>query len=95
MEVVNQFCARRTYVGFLKRMGVEAKYHEAILRNGYGYKKELSNLHAILEKYDISEDDFFNHFSNRILVNDYEIIFDNLVKFLKKRTKKNIIIHQI
>ena len=70
-------------------MGVEARYHEAILRNGYGYKKELSNLHAILEKYDISEDDFFNHFSNRILVNDYEIIFDNLVKFLKKRKVKN------
>lgn len=85
----HQFCARRSYMDFLKKMGVEAQHQEAILKHGYGYKRELSNFHLILEKYKISEESVFNHFERRILVNEYDMIFENLVKFLREKKVKN------
>lgn len=84
MEVINQFCARRMYAGFLKRFGIEAVHQEEIILHGYSYKLELVNFKSILEKYKISEESVFNHFSNRIIVNDYEMIYENVVKLLKK-----------
>ncbi len=90
MEVVNQLCARRTYADFLKRMGVEARHYEAVLKQGYGYKQEITNLRTIFEKFNINEVEFFRHFENRIIVNDYDMIFDNMVKYLRGRKVKNV-----
>ena len=70
-------------------MGVEARHYEAVLKQGYGYKQEISNLRTIFEKYNINEEKFFRHFENRIIVNDYDMIFDNLVKFLRKKKVKD------
>ena len=89
MEVVNQLCARKTYPDFLKKIGAEARHYEEVKKQGYGYKQEIVNLRAIFEKYNINEEKFFRHFENRIIVNDYDMIFDNMVKFLRgEKVKK-------
>lgn len=88
MEVVNQLCARRTYAGFLKKIGIEAQHYETVLNHGYGYKQEITNLRTIFGKFNINEEEFFNHFKSRIVENDYDMIFDNLVKFLRAKKVK-------
>ena len=63
-------------------------HQKEIFLHGYSYKLELVNFKSILDKYKISEESVFSHFSNRIIVNDYDMIFDNVVKFLKKKNVK-------
>ena len=42
-------------------------------------------INSILVKFKISEESVFNQFDRRIEVNNYDLIFENLLKFLKER----------
>ena len=64
------------------------EHYETVLNHGYGYKQEITNLRTIFGKFNINEEEFFNHFKSRIVENDYDMIFDNLVKFLRAKKVK-------
>ena len=62
MELINQFCARRTYGQLLKKMGAEPTHEYAIIRHGIGYSREMNNFYSLLNKYGISEEKVFKAF---------------------------------
>ena len=62
MELLNQFCARRTYRQLLKRLGTEPTHELAVIRHGIGYSREMNNFYSLLNKYGISEEKVFKAF---------------------------------
>lgn len=84
MELINQFCARRTYRQLLKRLGTEPTYELAVIRHGIGYSREMTNFYSLLNKYGISEEKVFNTFELKIKAYAYDDIHPMLLEFLKE-----------
>jgi hypothetical protein len=85
MEVVNQFCARRSYGRLLNRLGGKVENYKAILSDGYGYADELKSLGMVLSHYKIPEEMFYDYFKGKIQSLDYEDIFDRCVGYLSSK----------
>lgn len=91
MELVNQFCARRTYDSFLKKLGGEATHQETIITSGYGYKDVLSGFENFLSNNGLSADDAFRFFVGKIRGNFFENIADLPYDFLRKNKKDSLL----
>lgn len=52
-ETVHQIISRETYPRLLATLGGEARNQAAIRAYGYGYQREVSNLHALLDAVDV------------------------------------------
>lgn len=66
MEVINQFCARKSYPNFIKQLGGTALHQTEIMSTGYGYSRSVDNFRQILNKYGITEDETFSYFKDLI-----------------------------
>ncbi len=88
-EVINQYCARRSYRRLLGRLGGKPLHYDGVLKKGYGYQTELENLGKILSHYKISEDEFYDYFKGKINAFHYEDMFDMCVKYLEMKGVKN------
>jgi len=89
METINQFIARNTYDDFLHRLGGKAAHKNKIIKNGYGYENYLNNFYEILRNYNISRNDTFTFFKDKILTSKYEDIEKILVNYLKENEVEN------
>jgi hypothetical protein len=89
MEVINQFCARKSYPDFIKQLGGKAMHQNEIMASGYGYSQSVGNFRKALSKYGIAEDDAFKHFKDLIQKEPYENIWLKVADFLKGKGVKN------
>ncbi len=83
MEVVNQFCARRSYDVLLKQLGGSAANMNKVVESGYGYSNSINNFNRLLEKYNIPKQRTFNYFKDKIQTTSYEKIEYELIKYLE------------
>ncbi|MDR1593291.1 MAG: hypothetical protein LBS43_02245 [Prevotellaceae bacterium] len=86
-ETINQLVARKTYPGFLKRLGGTAQHTEWVLDNGYAYNYTVTNLRKILSKLNIDED-VFVYKANESLMNDYTDFDEKIKNLLVKMGKR-------
>ena len=89
MEVVNQYCARRSYGKLLNRLGGKVEKYNAIITDGYGYGDELKSLGMVLSHYKIPDEMFYDYFKGKIQSVDYEDIFDRCVSYLSSKGVKD------
>lgn len=90
MEVINQFCARRSYGELVKALGGKMYNQAEIIANGYGYGVGVSNLNSILEYYGIKPQNLYRYFKDRIQTSAYEEIYDDLAQYLARDIGLNI-----
>ncbi len=82
MECINQFCARRSYGKFLRAIGGSVSHKKEIIKSGYGYSKSVRHFEELLTTLNISSSEAYAHFNKMIMIEPYEDIFGNIVKFL-------------
>ena len=89
MELINQFCARKSYHLFIEKLGGKAINQKAILARGYGYSTYVKNFQSILDKYGLSENDAYEYFKDIIQKEPYENIWLKVEDYLKSNGIKN------
>lgn len=89
MEVINQFCARRSYPSFIKSLGGRATHRKKIMQKGYGYKQNVTNFCTLLKDMKVSQKTACRHFEEMIINTPYENINGELVNFVELRGKYN------
>ena len=87
MEVINQFCARKSYMQFVRSIGGKATHKKTIMNDGFGYTDEVKNFCTLLKKIGIGQGVAYKHFYKMIMTTDYEEIHNRLVDFIKTRGK--------
>lgn len=88
METVNQFCARRTYGGFLRKLGATPINEQLIISSGYGYGVEVRNFEALLERCGISSKEAFSYLDHRFKENYSEMVYTNIRSLLERHGVK-------
>ena len=86
MEVINQFCARKSYMQFVRSIGGKAIHKKTIMNDGFGYTDEVKNFCTLLKKIGIGQGVAYKHFYKMIMTTDYESIHDKMVDFVNKRS---------
>ncbi len=89
MELINQFCARKSYHLFVEKLGGKAINQKAIVSGGYGYSTYVKNFRSILDKYGLLEDDAYEYFKDIIQKEPYENIWLKVEDYLKSNGVKN------
>ncbi len=87
MEVINQFCARKSYPQFIKGLGGKAIHKKSIMNDGFGYTDEVKNFCTLLKKIGVGQGVAYKHFYKMIMTTDYDNIHDELIRFVTKRGK--------
>lgn len=90
MEMINQFCARRSYGELVKALGGKIYNQTEIIANGFGYCNQVKNLNSILEYYGIKPQSLYRHFKDRIQTSAYENIYEDLAQFLARSIGLNV-----
>lgn len=88
MEIINQFCARRSYQKLLRALGAEPVHQQNILLNGYGYKDELKKFLLFLNSHKITDEKAYTYFNGKIKSFYYENIEGTIVRFLTENKIK-------
>ncbi|MDR1553221.1 MAG: hypothetical protein LBS69_07150 [Prevotellaceae bacterium] len=86
MEVVNQFCARRSYIPFLESLGGKSIHSADIIAKGFGYRNELDNFNLMIEKLNIDKPKLYDFLSDKIINTKYENLFDEITKYISNET---------
>ena len=86
MEVVNQFCARRSYIPFLESIGGKSAHSASIITKGIGYRNELDNFRLMIDTLKIDETKLYDFLSNKIINTRYENIFDEMTRYISNET---------
>ena len=89
MELINQFCARKSYHLFVEKLGGKAVNQKAIVSRGYGYSTYVKNFRSILDKYGLLENDAYEYFKDIIQKEPYENIWLKVEDYLKSNGVKN------
>ena len=89
MELINQFCARKSYHLFVEKLGGKAVNQKAIVSGGYGYSIYVKNFRSLLDKYGLLEDDAYDYFKDIIQKEPYESIWLKVEDYLKSNGVKN------
>lgn len=89
MELINQFCARKSYHLFVEKLGGKAVNQKAIVSGGYGYSTYVKNFRSILDKYGLLENDAYEYFKDIIQKEPYENIWLKVEDYLKSNGVKN------
>ena len=84
MECINQFCARRSYVDFVKSLGGVAHYRHEIIMDGYGYTRTLHNFQTIIDELRLDPRSVYAYFKDRIQTTPYESIFDEVAQYVAR-----------
>ncbi len=84
MECINQFCARRSYVDFVKALGGVAHYRQEIIMDGYGYTRTLHNFQTIIDELRLDPRSVYTYFKDRIQTTPYESIFDEVAQYVAR-----------
>lgn len=84
MECINQFCARRSYVDFVKSLGGVAHYRHEIIMDGYGYSRTLHNFQTIIDELLLDPRSVYTYFKDRIQTTPYESIFDEVAQYVAR-----------
>ena len=85
MECINQFCARRSYVGFLKSIGGKSNNRDSIILDGYGYRSTLKNFQNIIDHFKLDTKSVYVYFKDRIQTTPYENIFDEVAQYIARK----------
>lgn len=83
MELINQFCARMSYSGFVRSLGGKATHTRKVLEKGYGYGRSVENFCYLLKQMRVSQKKAYNHFSELIIKTPYEDVQAKLVEFVE------------
>ena len=87
MELINQFCARKSYKSFVQSLGGKASHEKKIMEKGYGYAISVQNFCFLLKKMDISQKNTYKYFKDIIVTKPYEEIKSELIKFVTDKGK--------
>jgi hypothetical protein len=87
MEVVNQFCARRSYISFLESLGGKSIHSADIIAKGFGYRNDLDNFNLMIEKLNIDKPKLYDFLIDKIINTKYENFFDEITRYISDETK--------
>lgn len=86
MEIVNQFCARRSYPYFIKALGGKSYNHIDIVNDGYGYASWLRNFYCLIDTIGIKRDAIYEDMLPELIYGHYEEIRDSLIQCIANRS---------
>ena len=84
MECINQFCARRSYVDFVKALGGTARHRTEIIFNGYGYRGYLLNFQNLIDELMLDPRSVYTYFKDRIQTTPYENMFAEVAQYIAR-----------
>ena len=84
MECINQFCARRSYVDFVKALGGTARHRTEIIFNGYGYRRYLHNFQNLIDELMLDPRSVYTYFKDRIQTTPYENMFAEVAQYIAR-----------
>lgn len=87
MELINQFCARKSYRSFVRSLGGNVSHEKKIMQNGYGYYKSVRNFCYLLKEMKMSQKYAYKHFKDMIINKPYEDIHSELTRFISEKRK--------
>lgn len=90
MELINQFCARKSYRSFVRSLGGNVVHEKKIMENGFGYHDNVQNFCFLLKQMKVSPKSAYRHFKNMIITKPYEDIHYNLIKYVSEKGKIKI-----
>ena len=67
MELINQFCARKSYRSFVRSLGGNVVHEKKIMENGFGYHDNVQNFCFLLKQMKVSPKSAYRHFKNMII----------------------------
>ncbi len=83
VETINQYISRKTYSGFIERLGGKAIHKDWVMENGYGYKKQVARLRMVFAELGIQDEivgDLFNINTHHDLVHAHRMLADAVSK---------------
>lgn len=83
METVTQWVARRTYAGFLAKLGGKAAFEQQVIKNGYGYSARIRHFDRLLDAMGVADEAaLLAHLENIIKNNDRKKYQKDLADYL-------------
>ncbi len=87
MELINQFCARKSYKKLVQSLGGKTAHEKKIMEKGYGYNNSIQNFCFLLKEINVSQKSAYTHFKDIIINKPYENIHGELIKFISEKGK--------